>query len=764
MAPRSKSSPVRRGSAALAGAVLFLAWLASSDARVLPDPRPADAPATEFSAARARAVLERLLRENEPHPVVSAAHARVLERLTGELRALGLEPQVQDALVAGRNGVVTRVRNVVARIPGTASGPAIALAAHHDSVAAGPGASDDGAGVAALVECARVLTSGQPLEHPLILLITDGEEVDLSGACAFVREHPWAGDVRAVVNLEARGTSGLAYLFQTGPGAGPALKRYAELAPRTATTSTAAFVYALLPNDTDLSVFLDAGWTGLNFAFIDGFQRYHTPLDDAAHLDDRSLQHLGEGALAGVRALDGIDLAQPHGERGERVWHDLLGRVVIGWPRGWSAPLAFGALVLLGLATVRRRAHRRGEPRGAPLAQPEDLVRAAGAGLLGLAAAALAAWSASAILVWIHGVPDPWAAHPGRWDAACILLSAAGALGAARVPEVRGADPRSAFLAIWIGAAFVGCILAVFEPAICPLLVVPAIGAAIVAWTGLSRRPVAFHVAVLAQLAFTALLWFPFLRGVELALGFRAAWVPGLMAGFVAVTAVPLFARAGRTSVRSAAILAAAAWIWLGFTPAYTRESPGWCNVLHVQREDDARWCVQSFGTKPPLAGLALDASASTPLPWSPFPRASFQGAAPRHAEPPPTAEVVELETGDARRRVRVRLASARGASTFLLGFPADRVEVHAIRSGPLQVVGNLPGSSPLVFTGIDAAGVDLELSIRDGPAFAFELADLRPGLPPLVPDARALRPPERVPRSSGDVSIVATRFASARD
>ena len=86
-----------------------------------------------------------------------------------------------------------------------------------------------------------------------------------------------------------------------------------------ATTSTAAFVYETLPNDTDLSVFLAAGWTGLNFAFIDGFQRYHTPLDDVAHLDDESLQHLGDGALAGVRALDGIDLAQPHAERGERV-------------------------------------------------------------------------------------------------------------------------------------------------------------------------------------------------------------------------------------------------------------------------------------------------------------------------------------------------------------------------------------------------------------------------------------------------------------
>ncbi len=765
MAPRSKSTPVRRGSAAVAWAVLCLAWLAASDGRVLPEPRPTDAPATEFSAQRALAVLERLIPEGEPHPVGSPAHARVLERLLAELRAIGLEAEVQDALVAGRNGVVTRVRNVVARIPGRASGPAIALAAHHDSVAAGPGASDDGAGVAALVECARALMSGQPLEHPLVLLVTDGEEVDLSGACAFVREHPLAREVRAVVNLEARGTGGLAYLFQTGPGAGPALQRFAQLAPRPATTSTAAFVYALLPNDTDLSVFLDAGWTGLNFAFIDGFQRYHTRLDDVVNLDGRSLQHMGDGALAGVRALDGIDLVQPHAERGERVWHDLLGRWVIGWSSGWSAPLAFGALVLLGLATVRRRARLRGEPRGGPLAQPENLVRAAGAALLGLAAAGLAVWGATAIQVLIHGVPDPWAAYPGRWDAACVLLAAAAAFGAARVPAVRGADPRSAFLAIWIGVALVGCSLALFEPSICPLFVVPAVVAAAAAWTGLpSQTSVVFHAAVLAPVVIAALIWFPFLRGVELALGFRAAFVPGLMAGFVAGTAVPLLARAAHTPVRIAAILAGLAWIWLGFTPAYTKSSPGWCNVAHVQSDGDARWCVQSFGTSSPLQGVELDERASSPLPWAPFPRAGFQGGAPRHAEPPPTAEVVDVASTGADRRVRVRLASPRGATTFLLGFPVDRVEVHAIRSGALQVVGELPSRSPLVFVGIDAAGVEIELTIRGGPAFPFELADVRSGLPQLTPDVRAQRPENRVPRSSGDVSVWATKFAFARD
>ena len=45
------------------------------------------------------------------------------------------------------------------------------------------------------------------------------------------------------------------------------------------------FIYKLLPNDTDFTVFKAAGYEGLNFALIGDVERYHTPQDDFAHLD-----------------------------------------------------------------------------------------------------------------------------------------------------------------------------------------------------------------------------------------------------------------------------------------------------------------------------------------------------------------------------------------------------------------------------------------------------------------------------------------------
>ena len=82
------------------------------------------------------------------------------------------------------------------------------LMAHYDSVPNSPGASDDGAAVASLLETLRALRGGPRLKNDVIFLFTDGEEVALLGSKAFVEEHPWARDVGLVLNFEARGYTG----------------------------------------------------------------------------------------------------------------------------------------------------------------------------------------------------------------------------------------------------------------------------------------------------------------------------------------------------------------------------------------------------------------------------------------------------------------------------------------------------------------------------------------------------------------------------
>ena len=116
------------GAMALKGALL-----------ILPSP-PATESATGFDANRAVARLERILGDQRPHPVDSAAGDAVRERLIAEMRSVGLEPRVTDDFICnGRRGSAVscaRVRNLVATI-GPAQGRHLLLVSHYDSTPRG---------------------------------------------------------------------------------------------------------------------------------------------------------------------------------------------------------------------------------------------------------------------------------------------------------------------------------------------------------------------------------------------------------------------------------------------------------------------------------------------------------------------------------------------------------------------------------------------------------------------------------------------------
>jgi acetylornithine deacetylase/succinyl-diaminopimelate desuccinylase-like protein len=130
----------------------------------------------------------------EPHPTGSSpAQARVRDYLVHQLTALSLETQVQrtvgpaPALGPGRT---VEVDNVVARLRGSASTGAVLVLSHYDSVPGGPGAADNGSGVAALMESMRALAAGPQPRNDVIALFDDGEELFFVGSQAFVAEHP----------------------------------------------------------------------------------------------------------------------------------------------------------------------------------------------------------------------------------------------------------------------------------------------------------------------------------------------------------------------------------------------------------------------------------------------------------------------------------------------------------------------------------------------------------------------------------------------
>lgn len=324
-----------------------------------PAPLPASIPASEFSAARAFRHVEAIA--DAPHPVGAAAHLQARNYIVSELQALDLSPQIQETTFVDPESpafpgmiVAGTVQNVIARLAGTEGNQAILLVCHYDSVATGPGASDDGSGVATLLETARTLQAGPPLKNNVIFLFTDGEEVGLLGAQAFVEQHPWAKEVGLALNFDTGGDTGIVYTYETSPGNARLISEYAKAVPHPAASSMMYAVYSAMPNESDFTPLKRAGIQGFNFAHLGGKFRYHTLTENPANLDPGSIQHQGSYAMSLTRHFGNLDLSNLR-QDDSPVYFDILSLALIVYPESWALPFAIlAALILIGLAILGR--------------------------------------------------------------------------------------------------------------------------------------------------------------------------------------------------------------------------------------------------------------------------------------------------------------------------------------------------------------------------------------------------------------------------
>lgn len=386
-----------------------------------PAARGPDAPLEEFSAARALDMLRTILGDESPHPAGSLANDQVRDRLVSQLRELGLSVQKHPStiLTAGKYSLC----NVLARLPNSSEfGQPLVLATHYDSVDAGPGAADAGSCVAALLETARALQHGEPLCRPVYLLFTDGEEKGLLGALSFVKEHQLSGEKPFVLNFDARGSSGPSLMYETHRGNLATISWMARCLPSPCFTSSAyVTVYRTMPNDTDFSAFTQAGWTGLNFAFVQHAHNYHTAQDTLANLNPRSVQHHGENALQLARVIAGSNEIPLRASGEDAVFFDVLSTFVVYFPERFALPIAGVTLLVLVAYLWRQCGWRKGLPSLL-------LTTLAVAVAFGLAAAG--GWALSKGFVACGWLPHrymqygPWLSL-ANWPVACAALALA---------------------------------------------------------------------------------------------------------------------------------------------------------------------------------------------------------------------------------------------------------------------------------------------------------------------------------------------------
>ena len=754
--------PAHHASGSVRGAIIVLAvaiWIAwYSFGLIAPPPGQCEAaPVDAFSSSRAMTHVEALAAE--PRPVGSAANGRARTYLRSRLQRLGFEVSIQRVTVVQppRRGQVVgaAIQNVVARRAGTrGAGPALLLAAHYDSRPETTGAGDDASGVAAILESLRALEHGEPLANDLIVLFTDGEELGLLGARGFVENHPWAEDVGLVLNFESRGARGTSTMFETGPS-NLAVVTALAATPFPMASSFSGEIYRRMPNDTDFSVFRDAGRQGLNFAFLEGFEAYHTALDTAAGLSRASLQHHGDTALALVRELGGVDLPLP--SDGDSVYFNTLGFRLVSYPASWSLPLALGLLTLLGgLLEWSRRLRMvtlRGVGLGAAIYLGGLAIAGFGAGL---------GWTllrrvAPQLMDAPNGVP---------WDHRLVTLSLAllvvGLLASFYGLAGRGTSPFSVYGGTLLASAVIGALVAAVAPGGSYLfawpLAVGSVGWAIVVWRRGDFDTTSTLMGLLAAAGLVAgVLFGPLLVLAYLGLTLHAiAPVAVLFSLWIGLFALPL-TLLGRSRWFPATMVGLAiagmslVVVRAGSLPSDDR--PGVGSLLYVQTTDESYWA--SFDDAPDVFSDTYLGDAEPAILEGPLGgHSGLRADAPRLDVIAPSVNVVRTEQMIGGREVEIRIASRRGASTLrVVAEPREdgTVKIVALDGQEVEITGDGPGATRLVFFGGSGGSRRVVVQVTGDGLAVVHVIDQTRGLPNQVrPEgASAARPPSSISSSN---------------
>ena len=375
----------------LAPIAALLGLVAGLSVLILPSPAPTTADPAEFSAERAMTSINRLA--DEPHSVLRReAHDRARDDVIGMFTDLGYTPTVHsdpmfdlsdpadkrifDDLSAEQQATLkdAKADTIVVDVPGK-SEHTMALMAHYDSATVEAdenghqqitdgtslGAADDGYGVAAIVETLRALKAeGRQPENSLKIVITDAEEIGLVGARNEMRHHRADYEnVDLVLNLEARGTSGPALMFETSSNNSAVAGYFLSHVKQPVAGSLLPSLYARMPNTTDMAAFIPEGFTVLNIAAIGEAEHYHHATDAPRYVDHSTLQHYGDQVLGLTRAWAFDGQAPTLTADGDLHFFQLWRGLTVRYPAAVGTGLGCLAVIAaLGVVAVRARSLR----------------------------------------------------------------------------------------------------------------------------------------------------------------------------------------------------------------------------------------------------------------------------------------------------------------------------------------------------------------------------------------------------------------------
>jgi hypothetical protein len=621
---------------------------------------------------------------------------------------------------------------VIATVPGRAPGAHLLLNAHYDSTPTGPGAGDDGIGVATMLEIASILKAASP-PRPVTLLFNEGEEFGLNGAAAFVRRDPEARQVNSLINIDGRGVTGPALMYETSDPNGAALAAYASAARQPYANSISTDFAKLIPNTTDVVFFKPAGWTVLNYGFIGNETRYHSPGDNLAALNHATVGHVGSEVLAATRTLASLPDPATAGS-GRTIFTDIAGRAFIYLPLTIAA-LLLALLLALALVLAWRR-----KALGKPLLVAAVMVvgGSAAASLLGLALS-------------LSRAGDFWRAYPlVAYLAVYALIVLVMAALLAKFQEVERKPLRAA---AWLVVLLLGVALSLALPgATIFFLIAPALALMSVALSERSPRAATLLALFAALVQF--LMFAELLALIETLLIDGPLWAVTPLAALAVLPVlvelepgrlrpalVMLMIAATGLSAAALAMPRASADRPLGFSIDYFRDA----------NRGSASWGIAT--KQAPLPAAMPGKWHKAVLPYNG--RQRWASQAPLVGTPTATARLLSSTPAGGGRRLRIAI-SAGGGDTVAIRFP-EGAKVLALglpgEPVPIAVAGE-PNKAALRCTGRSCEGLVIEAVLGNSRPMTVELFSTRFGLPAQGAALVAARPHDAIPQYAPDSTI----------
>ncbi|MFT5578096.1 MAG: hypothetical protein ACI9WS_000848 [Paraglaciecola psychrophila] len=736
--------PANRNVALLTFVVTLILYFINHYTLQPPSVVPASAGELQFSGERGHRLLATLLAGDKPHPVGSAQNKLVKQRIMQRLDELAISYTEQRTWAcAERVNSCALVENIIATIDGQQDHNYIALMAHYDSTPMAIGAGDDGAGVAALLESARILKAQAPFQQPILLLFTDAEEVGLLGAEGFFQQHPLAKKIGFLLNVEGSGTSGPSLVLRTQGPNETLIDLFAASASRPVGFSMNTEIFKRMPNDTDFSVAQRAGIAGIDFAFAGERNHYHTLNDSVENLDVRVIQHHGDNILGLTQGLANADLQQLGGTL---VYMTAYGQL-IAWSQLNNVYLLLLAAVALGLAAYRLQARVPGVLLALVVAVAIVLLSAA------------AGFATFELIGVIQGSVVSWPAAPVGHRVALLFSTMLGALCVAAISN-RWLAWVDLTIGVWLLWLLLSTALVIYMPAAAiQLLAATLLATVLIAL--LSFAPERFRRILLLP---SLLLIVPSTLGVVLLLeqsqGYRlvVAVLPFLALYMCAVAPLIHGVKLKLPIIGSAAIMLLAI-ITAGTSVLYSDWRPQTLNIKYYQNTDDntAFYHLESANPLPATMMSSMDFSIEPKalLPATSATMTPSASVTPVDIAAPVMTLLTEQHSASSRTLL-FQLLSPRAASAIALVLPLsaklDRFSLDGREfAAKLITRGPYSGHYGVFLNGVFDRSVQLQLQLASTEPVTAVIYDVSTELPAEGAKLQQLRAPLGIAVHRGD-------------